>query len=145
MTGTPEQATSSLTAVSNAMVRLHKEQFGRGPIAARSSFAGPGMLICVLEQALLPAERKLVSMGDHQRVREGRVAFQAATETEFVDAVEQIIGRKVRAFASGIDVEQNVIFENFLFERQAGGDGNGRSTTERTDELGQDGQVRTQP
>jgi uncharacterized protein YbcI len=130
MTGAPEQATSPLIAVSNAMVRLHKEQFGRGPTAARSSFIGPDTLICVLEQALLPAERKLVSMGEHQRVREGRVAFQAATETEFVDAVEQIMGRKVRAFASGIDVEQDVIFENFLFEREASGDGMATATAD---------------
>ena len=30
-----------LAAVSNALVALHKEQFGRGPTTARSHFAGP--------------------------------------------------------------------------------------------------------
>jgi uncharacterized protein YbcI len=74
------------------------------------------MLICALEDALLPAELKMAAMGEQQRVREARVAFQAATYDEFVAAVEDITGRKVRAFGSAFDVEQNVVFETFLFE-----------------------------
>jgi uncharacterized protein YbcI len=68
-------------------------------------------------------------MGDHQRVRETRVAFHVATANEFVAAVEQIVGRKVRAFASATDVVQNVVFENFLFESDATGDGNAPATS----------------
>ena len=116
MTGAPQQSNSVLAAVSNAMVVLHKEQFGRGPTNARSHFAGPDALLCVLDDALLPAERKMVQMGEHQRVRETRTAFQVAATEEFVRAVEQIVERKVRAFASAIDVAQNVVFENFAFE-----------------------------
>jgi len=125
MTGPPEHAVSPLNALSNAMVRLHKEQFGRGPTTARSGFVGPDALLCVLEDALLPAELNMVKMGDHQRVRESRIAFQAATASEFVSAVEEIVGRKVRAFGSAVDVEQNVVFENFVFERESAGDGDG--------------------
>ena len=117
-----EQATSPLSAVSNAMVALHKEQFGRGPTAARSHIAGD-TLVCVLEDVLLPAERKLADMGDHQRVRETRLAFQAATTEEFISAVEAIVGRKVRAFASATDVGANVVFENFVFEPDVRGNG----------------------
>jgi uncharacterized protein YbcI len=123
-----EHTTSLLTGVSNAMVALHKEQFGRGPVIARSYFAGPHTLVCVLEDALLPAERKLVEMGDHQRVRETRLAFQVATTEEFIVAVERIVGRKVRAFASATDVVQNVVFENFVFEPDATSDGNAPGT-----------------
>ena len=123
MTTIKEHPTSPLAAVSNAMVALHKEQFGRGPITARSHFAGPNTLVCVLEDALLPAERKLVAMGDHQRVRETRLAFQAATREDFVRVVEQIVGRTVRAFASATDVVQDVVFENFVFEPDVTGDG----------------------
>ena len=92
MSPVEEHPTSLLAGISNAMVALHKEQFGRGPMSARSHFAGPNVLVCVLEDALLPAERKLVQMGDHQRVRETRLAFQVATSDEFVRAVEQIVG-----------------------------------------------------
>jgi uncharacterized protein YbcI len=135
VTRVQEHPTSALAAVSNAMVALHKEQFGRGPTAARSHFAGPDTLVCVLEEALLPAERKLVEMGEHQRVRETRLAFQVATTDEFVGAVEQIVGRRVRAFASSVDVVRDVVFENFVLDADSSSDGdapltdaNGRHT-----------------
>jgi uncharacterized protein YbcI len=129
--------TSPLSAVSNAMVGLHKEQFGRGPTTARSAFAGPDALVCVLENALLPAELKMAAMGDAQRVRESRVAFQEATAEDFVGPVERIVGRNVRAFGSAIDVRSNVVFENFVFDpRESGSDHRDTLTIQRTDELG---------
>src|SRR3954469_1964710 len=118
MSQTEEQHSSLLTAVSNAMVALHKEQFGRGPTRARSYFAGPDTLVCVMEDVLLPAERKMVEMGDDRGVRDSRQAFQVATSTEFVGAIERIVQRKVRAFASAIDPMENIVFENFYFERE---------------------------
>ena len=112
----PEQQQSVLAEVSNAMVRLHKDQFGRGPTKARSNFAGPDCLVCVLEDVLLPAERKMIEMGAADRVRGTRGDFQAATAEQFISAVEQLVDRKVQAFASGVDAETNVVFENFYFE-----------------------------
>ena len=93
----PPRTAAQLLKVSNAMVALHKEQFGRGPTKARSHFAGDDVLICVLEDVLLPAERKLVDMGNQDRVRDSRHSFQVATQPEFVTAVEQIVGRKVHS------------------------------------------------
>jgi uncharacterized protein YbcI len=111
------QGPSLLVEVSNAMVSLHKEQFGRGPTSARSHFAGGDVLVCVLETVLLPAEKKMAALGDPNRVRDARVSYQAATAKDFVSAVEAIVGRKVHAFASGLDVERDVVFETFFFER----------------------------
>jgi uncharacterized protein YbcI len=108
-----------LQAVSNAMVRLHKEQFGRGPTNARSYFAGPDTLVCTLEDALLPAERTMVDMGEHHRVRESRMFLQVASQEQFVGAVEELVSRKVRAFASAIDPAPGVVFEIFSFEPSA--------------------------
>src|SRR4051812_27103086 len=76
---TAERRTNVLLELSNTMVRLHKEQFGRGPTIARSNWAGPDTLICVLEDTLAPAERKLVKMGEHQRLRDSRMFLQYAT------------------------------------------------------------------
>jgi len=126
MAGTHEQSSTALQDVSSAMVRLHKEQFGRGATHARSDFAGADTLVCVLQNVLLPAELKLIEMGSQERVRESRVAYQAATAPDFIAAVEQIVHRRVRAFASGVDPEENVVFETFLFEpRGSDGDGDG--------------------
>jgi uncharacterized protein YbcI len=113
---------SILAQISNAVVALHKEHFGRGPTQARSSFAGPDALVCILENVLLPAERKLVALGDPGRVRDTRVALQAATAEEFCSTVEEIVGRKITAFASGVDPDGDVVFENFSFERTASAD-----------------------
>jgi uncharacterized protein YbcI len=116
-----EEQGPTMAAVSNALVKLHKEQFGRGPTQARAHYAGPNALVCVLEDVLLPAERKLVELGDLGRVRESRTSFQVATETEFIEAVERIVSRKVRSFASAIDPVANVVFENFDFEPRGSG------------------------
>jgi uncharacterized protein YbcI len=105
-----------LTAVSNAMVALHKEQFGRGPTGARSHFAGRDGLICVLSDALLPAERALVELGQQQRVRESRLFLQAATANRWIAAVEEIVGRKVYSFTSASDPDRALIMELFIFD-----------------------------
>jgi uncharacterized protein YbcI len=100
-----ERKTSLLMEVSNTMVRIYKEQFGRGPTRARSNWAGPDAVVCVLEETLTAAERNLAKMGEHQRLRDTRMFFQYATVREFCEPVEQITGRKVRAFQSSIDTE----------------------------------------
>ena len=112
----PQVVGWQLQDVSNAMVALHKEQFGRGPTRAQSHMAGPDALLCVLDDALLPAERAMIEMGEQQRVRESRMFFQVATADQFIAAVERITGRTVRAFASASDPEQGTVMENFVFE-----------------------------
>jgi uncharacterized protein YbcI len=107
-------------AVSNAMVRLYKEQFGRGPTMVRTHYMGADALVCTLQDSLTPAERSLVRMGEHQRLRDTRMFFQYATEGDFRDAVEDITGRKVWAFVSGIDTRQDVSIEAFYLEPQPG-------------------------
>lgn len=94
---------TDLGAVAREMVRLFKDQFGRGPTRARAHWAGPDTVVCVLEDTLTPAERKLVQLGEHQAVREMRMALQHATVPEFCAPVEAITGRKVRAFTSALD------------------------------------------
>jgi uncharacterized protein YbcI len=43
-----ETRTSALMEISNAMVQLYKQQFGRGPTSARSHWAGPDAIVCIL-------------------------------------------------------------------------------------------------
>jgi uncharacterized protein YbcI len=110
-------------AVSNAMVKLYKEQFGRGPTKVRTNFAGPDVLITTLESSLTPAERNLVKMGEHERLRDTRMYFQYAAETEFRGIVERVTGRSVWAFVSGIDTVRDVSSEVFYLEPEANGRG----------------------
>lgn len=108
---------SSLRAeMSREMVRLYKEQFGRGPTKARTEFAGPNVLVCTLEDSFTPAEKRLADMGEHQRLRDTRLYFQHATKDEFIGTVERILNRKVRAFNSSIDTHEDVSVEVFHLE-----------------------------
>ncbi|MEA2361145.1 MAG: hypothetical protein QOD71_290 [Thermoleophilaceae bacterium] len=105
--------------LSNAMVRVYKEQFGRGPTKAHSVFATSDLLVCTLENSLTPAERRMAQLGEHQRIRDIRTFFQHASEPEFIQTVEQITGRRVRAFVSGTDTQHDVSSEVFYLHPQA--------------------------
>ena len=121
---------SKLAEVSRTMVRLYKDQFGRGPVKARSNWAGTDILVCTLEESFTPAERSLRQMGEHQRLRDVRTFFQYATVRDFVDPVERITGRTVRSFISGIDTEEDVAMETFVFYPRGS---EGRSRGEKAD------------
>src|SRR5687768_16313588 len=84
-----------LSQISNEMVRLYKEQFGRGPTKTRTNWAGPDMLVVTLEQTFTPAERSLQQMGEHQRLLDLRLLFQYASVASFCEPIERLIGRKV--------------------------------------------------
>jgi len=116
--------------ISNEMVRLYKEQFGRGPTKARTNWAGDDTVVVVLEDTLTPAERSLVAMGQHERLRETRMFFQYATVQEFCEPVERLTGRKVRAFISGIDTEVNGLSVETFVLHPTSADGTVRSRTE---------------
>jgi uncharacterized protein YbcI len=114
-----DQRGSVQAAISRNLVALYKEQFGRGPTRARTYFAGPDTLICLLEDTFTPAERNLAKLGEHQRLRDVRLFFQYATEQEFVSAIERETGRRVRAFISGIDAEEDIAAEVFVLEPES--------------------------
>jgi uncharacterized protein YbcI len=108
------------------MVRIYKEQFGRGPTKTRTLWAGPDIVLVTLEQTFTPAEHKLRALGEHARLRELRTLFQYAETAEFCEPVERLTGRKVRAFLSGIDTEADLATEMFVLHPE-GYDGPSRA------------------
>ncbi len=111
-----EQRGKGLAMLSNEMVRIYKEQFGRGPTKVRSHYAGPDTLICLLEHTFTPAEKNLQAMGEHTRLRDMRMFFQYASTGDFVAAVQNVTGRKVRSFISGLDTNSDVAAEIFVLD-----------------------------
>jgi uncharacterized protein YbcI len=105
-----------LQEVTNAMVRLYKELLGRGPTKARANYAGPDTLIATIQNSLTPAERTMLNLDEHERVREIRMFFQYANRNDFTGTVEEITGRKVWAFVSGMDTETDVSAEVFYLD-----------------------------
>jgi uncharacterized protein YbcI len=114
-----EQGTFLLSQISNEMVRLYKDQFGRGPVRARTHWCGHDTLTVLLEDTLTPAERNLVRMGEHGRLRDTRTFFQYSTVQEFCEPIERPTGRTVRAFVSGIDTAvEGLSVETFVLHRE---------------------------
>jgi len=121
---TNEQGT--LSAISNEMVRIYKDQFGRGPTKTRTVWASPDILLVTLEQTFTPAERRLRELGEHARLRELRMLFQYADTKLFCEPIERLTGRTVRAFVSGIDTDSDLATELFVLH-PPGFDGPSRS------------------
>jgi uncharacterized protein YbcI len=113
-------AGNRMLRLANAMTGLYKELFGRGPTKVRAAFAGPDTVVVTLENTMTQAERNMVHLGDHQRLRDVRMFFQHSSEKELKRPVEEILGRRVRAFTSGIDTEQDVAVEVYLLEPSSG-------------------------
>jgi uncharacterized protein YbcI len=116
-----------LSAISNEMVHIYKEQFGRGPTKTRTQWAGPDIIVVTLEHTLTPAEHKLIEIGEQARLRDLRMLFQYAEVATFCDPVERLTGRKVRAFVSGIDARADLASELFVLH-PAGYEGPSRRT-----------------
>ena len=112
--GSGAQAQSMMSSISSEMVRLYKEQFGRGPTRTRTHWAGPDTIVVTLEQTFTPAENRLRQLGEDKQLRDLRLLFQYAEVDSFCEPVEQITGRKVKAFISGIDTEADVASEIFV-------------------------------
>jgi uncharacterized protein YbcI len=108
-----------LQEISRAMVKLYREQFGRGPETVWTRYGGPDALLCVLGNSLTPVERSMVQLGEEQRVRELRMMFQHTTEPKFRAEVERITGRRVIGFMSGMDVHNDLSSEVFTLEAKA--------------------------
>src|SRR3954452_3494943 len=124
----PEAEPQVLQSAAREMVRLFKDQFGRGPTRARAEWAGPDTLAVILEDTLTPAERNLAEMGEHERLRQTRMFFQYASVKEFCDPIERLTGRKVRAFISGFDVAADGIAVELFVLHPEGYEGPSRAS-----------------
>ena len=112
---TSQTERSPAVAISNAIVQIHKENFGKGATRARTRMMDD-VIVVELEEVLTRAEQTLVATGRDEHIRETRHIFQEANRDAFVGAVEEITGRKVRAFLSQVSVDPDVAVDVFLLE-----------------------------
>jgi uncharacterized protein YbcI len=115
-----------LATLSNAIVGLYKEHYGKGPTKARSYFLDD-MVLCVLRGGLTRAEQTLARAGRVSAVARQRQEFQEAVREDFVGTVEAIVGRRVTAFMSTVHVDPDLNVEIFMLERDGDGSRDGNS------------------
>jgi uncharacterized protein YbcI len=102
-----------LAAISNAIVTIFAEYYGRGPTKAKS-YAFDNYIITVLEDILTTVERTLVERGEEDLVRTVRLTFQEATADRFTSAVSEIAGREVVGYHSQVTFNPSIGFEIFV-------------------------------
>jgi uncharacterized protein YbcI len=109
-----------LAEVTNAIVRLHRRHYGKGPTRSKS-YLLDDLLICVMQDVLTVVERTLVESGELTLVRETRLAFSDAMRDSFAAEVERIVGRRVLGFTSQVLVTQGAAIEMFVLGQPAAG------------------------
>ena len=105
-----------LAAVTNGIVQLFSEYYGRGPTKAKSYFLDERIVVCVLENTMTTVEQTLVKNGNKDMVRQVRLTFQEAMAAEFMGVVEKAMGRPVAAYHSQLTMEHDIGFEFFVLE-----------------------------
>ena len=103
-------------SISNALVALFKEFYGKGPTAAKTYFNDDWVFV-VMENGLTRNEETLLEAGEENIVRDFRLRFQRAVGAEFCSAVERITERRVLTYHSQIVFDPPRSFEVFLLDR----------------------------
>ena len=102
-----------LTAISDGLVALLKEFYGRGPTQAKSYYQDD-LVVCVLRGGYTQVEQTLLDGGRGSAVIEQRMQFQELMRNRFEEVVEKATGRKVIGFMSGNQQEPDLMCEVFV-------------------------------
>jgi uncharacterized protein YbcI len=112
-TSSPVQHGDVLTAISEGLVAVLKEFYGRGPSRAKAYFQDD-LAVCVLRGGFSRVEQTLLEGGRGDAVIQQRMVFQDLMRDRFVDVVERATGRTVVGFMSGNQQEPDMICEIFI-------------------------------
>lgn len=107
---------SALQAISNGLVHLMSEYYGRGPTRAKTFILDDAYVVCVMHEIFTTAEQTLLEAGEKDLVRRVRIAYQTALADEFKSVVSDALGRRVLTYQSQIVFDPPASFEFFILE-----------------------------
>ena len=102
-----------LTAISDGLVALLKEFYGRGPTQAKSYYEDD-LVVCVLRGGFSRVEQTLLDGGRGAAVINQRMEFQELMRERFVDVIRDATGRDVVGFMSGNQQSPDMMCEVFM-------------------------------
>ena len=102
-----------LTAISDGMVALLKEFYGRGPTRAKSYYEDD-LVVCVLRGGFSRVEETLLEGGRGTAVIQQRMEFQEVMRERFAEIIEAATGRLVIGFMSGNQQHPDLMCEVFI-------------------------------
>jgi uncharacterized protein YbcI len=111
----PQNHGDVLTAISDGMVALLKEFYGRGPTRAKSYYEDD-LVVCVLRGGFSRVEQTLLEGGRGTAVIQQRMEFQELMRERFEAVIEDATGRRVIGFMSGNQQEPDMMCEVFMLD-----------------------------
>ena len=102
-----------LTAISDGLVGLLKEFYGRGPTEAKSYFQDD-LVVCILHGGFSRVEETLLRGGRTAAVVQQRMEFQELMRDRFEAVIEAATGREVVGFMSGNQQDPDLMCEVFV-------------------------------
>jgi len=102
-----------LTMISDGLVALLKEFYGRGPTRAKSYYEDD-LVVCVLRGGFSRVEQTLLAGGRGHAVIQQRMEFQEVMRARFVEVIETSTGRPVIGFMSGNQQHPDLMCEVFI-------------------------------
>lgn len=104
-----------LTAISDGLVALLKDFYGRGPTQAKSYYQDD-LVVCILRGGYTQVEQTLLDGGRGSAVIEQRMQFQELMRERFEAVIEQATGRRVIGFMSGNQQNPDLMCEVFVLD-----------------------------
>ena len=101
------------TAISDGIVALLKEFYGRGPDRTRT-YVHDDLVVCLLRGGFTRVEQTLLEGGHGDDVIRQRMVFQQVMRHRFEQVVEDATGRRVVGFMSGNQQDPDMICEVFV-------------------------------
>jgi uncharacterized protein YbcI len=105
-----------LQTISNGLVHLMSESYGRGPTRAKTYILDDTYVCCVMHEMFTTAEQTLIEVGEQELVRRVRLAYQTALADRFKRVVADAFGRDVLTYQSQIVFDPPTSFEFFILE-----------------------------
>ena len=102
-----------LTAISDGMVALMKDFYGRGPTRTKTYYQDD-LIVCLLRGGFSRVERTLLDGGRGAAVIEQRMEFQELMRERFSAVIESATGRRVVGFMSGNQQSPDIMCEVFI-------------------------------
>jgi uncharacterized protein YbcI len=112
-TSTPRTDGDVLTAISDGIVALLKEYYGRGPTRTKTYFQDD-LVVCLLRGGFTRVEQTLLEGGRGGSVIRQRMEFQELMRERFQPVIEQATGRQVIGFMSGNQQDPDIMCEVFI-------------------------------
>ena len=104
-----------LTAISDGLVALLKEFYGRGPTQAKSYYQDD-LVVCILRGGYTQVEQTLLDGGRGPAVIEQRMEFQDLMRERFEAVIQKATGRNVIGFMSGNQQNPDMMCEVFVLD-----------------------------